>query len=590
MSDPRTVKKGTRKRPAVFKFSKSNQPKKQDIDASAGGDFISQENGCNDVEDCSQFKRISQNIADAVPQDKLCPIIPFKLRSLKTKTIKCTDTGQNITKVQNIEAEYGILKLCKVSELFNNFLKQHMNLSNCNQPNVEFIKKKHNGLCITAVLKCKNCSISSDQVDLFDRIDGKNKTGPAAGCLNEALPLACLKTKMGMKDIQFFLSTLSIQPPTASLMQKKLNKLCDLMVTVNEQSMVKNQELVKQIIEIKNEKTVSVETDVSYNNRLQLGYEAGTQAFAPMIENVTNRKLTLSLDHINRLCQHKKTNCQSKECHKNYPDGKTMASSETQMIQNNIQKINRTGILEVGAVTSDACSQISKVCKTMTKKPIRHFTCYVHKMRNFQKHIHFMQLTPSTYTNGLDKSQFTKQLGLSFRKRVQKELGRLKRRCRKETEFVKCASLCIRNVIDCFSNNHTMCQILSTVCEAHKECYRPSFLPGGKHLTLSKTDHGKISSILAKDFSHDNLHELFGLTTTNKSESMHNRLMTYITKRVTWSRNFSAMCHSAVHSDTVGTGQSTIILAKEAGISYANSAPMFNYMQHIDSISRYHKD
>ena len=145
-------------------------------------------------------------------------------------------------------------------------------------------------------------------------------------------------------------------------------------------------------------------------------------------------------------------------------------------------------------------------------------------------------------------------------------------------------------MIDCFNDNHSMCHVLSTVCQYHKESFKPSFLPCGKYLQLSESDLNKITLILKRDFSHDNLHELYELTNTNKSESMHNRLFTYMTKRVTWTRNFSAMCHSAVHSDTYGTGGSTLVLAKKAGIMHCDGGPMFDHMIHIDSLNKYNKE
>ena len=584
---------GTRKRTRNHLFSTDNQPCRQNHSSVSINEDISfrddvdDESGSGD----STYKRLKMSTTNIIRIENKQPILPFKLRPLNDlKNEDETGKRQNVS----LDLEYGIVKLNTISELMNNFLLNHYKLAdrlNCKIPNVEFVKKQHQGLCITAILRCRKCMISSDPIELFDKTTRTGKRGPVAGCLNMALPLACLKTKMGMKDIQFLLSTLSIQPPSSALLQKNLNKLSDLVIQVNEESMIVNQHTVKEINKLvkQNSEYVSVETDVSYNNRLQLGYEAGTQSFSPMVENVTTKKMTLSLENVNRLCSKKNNICTHRNCTKNYPDNRTMASSEGYMVEKNIDKINHQGILKVDAITSDACNQINRICRSRPGKPIRHFTCYVHKMRNFQKHIHYMQLSPSSNTHNLEKSQYMKQLALAFRKRVQKEIGRINNRCKRETEFVKSASLCIRNVIDCFHNNHSMCHILSTVCQAHRESFRPNFLPCGKYLQLCRTDLNKITAILSKDFSHDSLHQLYGLTTTNKSESMHNRLMTYITKRVTWSRNFGAMCHSAVHSDTFGTGQSTLLLAQRAGITFCVGGPMENHMIHVDRINKYCK-
>lgn len=597
MDTSRTLYKGMKKRKGTM-FSTENQPLFNTLTDSTSSSCDSSTSTSTSISTSTsnqQLERLSKSTTDLIKQDKKQPTLPFKLRpELKKEKEQTERQNDSFLTAEPNNFEYGIVKIQTISFLMNNFLKNH-NRHGCKFPNVELVKEKHIGLCITAILKCTKCSLTSDKIDMFDKThSGIKKSGPNAGCLNEALPLACLKTKMGMTDIQFFLSTLSIRPPSLTLLQRKLNNMSDLMVQLNETSMIKNQEKVRQILKLSNDNNnnnVSVETDASYNNRIQLGFEAGTQTFAPMIENVTNQKLTLSLQYVNKLCNKKNNNCDHQTCHKNYPDNKSIASSEGHMVTENVKKINDTGILNVNSITSDACNQINKICKTSatTNKPIRHFNCFIHKMRNFSKHIHFLKFTESTNTFNLEKTQYAKQLALSLRKRVQKEIVRVNKRSRSEIEFIKSSSLCLKNIMDCFQNNHSMCHTLSTVCEAHKSSFKPSFLPCGKFLQLSNTDLNKIQGIILKDFSHSNLHELYGLKTTNKSESMHNRVFKHVTKRVTWSRNFGAMCHSAVHSDTFGTGKSAMLLAKEAGILYSHCGPFYDHMRHLDSTNKYHK-
>ena len=47
---------------------------------------------------------------------------------------------------------------------------------------------------------------------------------------------------------------------------------------------------------------VNVETDTSYNNRPQAGFEAGTQSFCPVISQDTRKKLVVSMETANKLC------------------------------------------------------------------------------------------------------------------------------------------------------------------------------------------------------------------------------------------------------------------------------------------------
>ena len=47
-------------------------------------------------------------------------------------------------------------------------------------------------------------------------------------------------------------------------------------------------------------------------------------------------------------------------------------------------------------------------------------------------------------------------------------------------------------------------------------------------------------------------------------------------------------CDSAVHSSTLGCGQSSLSLAAETGIRYKSTDPFFKQMKKIDSIRKYH--
>ncbi|XP_052067258.1 uncharacterized protein LOC127706643 [Mytilus californianus] len=95
----------------------------------------------------------------------------------------------------------------------------------------------------------------------------------------------------------FFLSCLNIQPPSLTLIQRKVSKICDKMLSLNEKSMVENQLFVKNVDDmLGHDQFIDVETDTSYNNRPQAGGEAGTQSFTPLVELNTTKKLTIALD------------------------------------------------------------------------------------------------------------------------------------------------------------------------------------------------------------------------------------------------------------------------------------------------------
>ena len=154
---------------------------------------------------------------------------------------------------------------------------------------------------------------------------------------------------------------------------------------------------------------------------------------------------------------------------------------------------------------------------------------------------------------GNDKSVYMQKLSSAFRMRVLMELTRLKRMRVSEELFLSRAKSAIYNIINCFQNKHSKCRQMSLVCCAHLAFYIPKFLPYGKHLELDATDVDKIKCQITKDFSESKLKEICSLKTTNKTESLHHRVFTYAPKCTLWSRNFTGLCHSAVHSATFWT-------------------------------------
>ena len=153
------------------------------------------------------------------------------------------------------------------------------------------------GLCIYITLSCTKCNFRKTTTlsrDICEPIPGKR--GPPAAELNERFALACMKTKGGPSDFAFFLSTMNIKPPSSSAIYQKFNHQLDKVIALNIDAMIN----IQNIACAKNPSgTTDVETDVSYNNRLQAGFEAGTQAFAPMIDQES--KLILGCQTANKL-------------------------------------------------------------------------------------------------------------------------------------------------------------------------------------------------------------------------------------------------------------------------------------------------
>jgi len=118
-----------------------------------------------------------------------------------------------------------------------------------------------------------------------------------------------LKSKVGISDVVQVLSCLNIKPPDRRGLQRRLNRLSDMMVDVNKQQMIDNQTYVKHSLQLAGEENVvDVETDSSYNNRPQPGCEAATQTFCPLVEHCTTKKLTINIETANVKVRRKTVN------------------------------------------------------------------------------------------------------------------------------------------------------------------------------------------------------------------------------------------------------------------------------------------
>ena len=403
---------------------------------------------------------------------------------------------------------------------------------------------KRVGLCITLVCLCKSCCTTSEQFALYENGGRWGQRGPTPGNINQGLLLPVVKTKAGASDVSFFLASLNIRQPHISGMYRNINRLCDKVEDINKASLIENQMFVSKVNEIRGESNnITAETDTSYNNRPQAGFEAGTQSFTPLIEQVTNKKLVIEMDVVNKLCPRRYCQHDTKDCKRNYRMEDSIASTESKSTMKNIRSLESSNILKISSITCDGGTQMPCALDTISKElnhKIRQYTCIIHYLRTFQKHIKKIQMTSDV--PGDDRSLYMQKLSTSFRMRIYLELSRLGKRNLGEDTFVKNASSSILNVLQCFSNKHQHCKKKSMVCCAHLGKYSPKFLPYNRHLDLNVNDDRAIQNVISSSFSVENLKKISRLLSTNKAESLHHRIYTVAPKSTIWKRNFSLSC------------------------------------------------
>ncbi len=479
-----------------------------------------------------------------------------------------------------------IVNFCKLKE----FIKSSIS-HNCRRQdsfNVAIAKRK--GLCVCLQASCTNCGFDTGVHKLYTECTS-NKRGPAAGCLNEGLSMATVKSKMGGTDVQMLMACLDIRSPSLTIINNKINKQCEKMIELNEKSMVENQKFAGQVATFIGEgNNIDVETDTCFNNRNQTGYEAGTQSFCPVIEKTTGLNLPIAMATASKLCS-KINMCthENNKCSLTYNPDESISSSESKLTTKNLQKIHDLKIVSIKSLTSDASSQISKVVREVGKKNeivIKYFQCFVHRLRTIQKKVKSIQFLK--LPAGYDQDIFRQKLATCIRSRVRLELVRIKKKYPAEGAFVTRALMAMKNIVTCFSGSHTYCAERSLACNAHLESFSTQYLPYGSYLSLVTEDRRKLESVMNKSLTTEILNKIANLYTTNQCESLHHRVFTYAPKSVLFSRNFNGLCHSACHSSTFGTGKSSVLLAKSLGLNFSKCAPFFRYMTRKDILALYH--
>lgn len=506
-------------------------------------------------------------------------VVPSKLRPEKHEE---EDISAYFTQSEESE-ENIIVNINKLSNVISSFIPH-----NCEKPcpDIEIVNRL--GLCVAIQVSCKNCTFTSRPIELYTRTKTSAK-GPPSGTLNTSLLIPVLKSKVGITDLLKILACLNIKPPDRRGLQRKLNRMSDLMVDLNENQMLENQNYVRRILElVGNDNYTDVEVDSSYNNRPQSGYEAATQTFCPLIEQTTSLKLPISIETANINCPLKSCEHNTNSCKKNYSNDESIASTESKFMKKHLQKINEGNVLRVSSVTSDASAQVEKAVKDYAKDshiPTRHYKCFIHKLRTFQKNFRYVKLTSTL--PGCNKEIFMRKLSTNVRARIRVELIRIRKTSASEQIFIQRAKPAINNIISCMANDHQNCKRFSVVCTAHLSRFSASYLPYGRHLELNQNDVIKLKSVIEKNFSEYELSKISKLSTTNKCESLHSKVFTFAPKNTIWTRNFAGLCHSAVHSSSLGNGKSCILFAKAIGLKYKHNDPFILQMTKADKISRY---
>jgi hypothetical protein len=471
-------------------------------------------------------------------------------------------------------------------------LIKDVHASGCKKPNMK-MKVTRAGLCVYICVKCSYCGFNSQTLPMSDTI--QTARGPPAGFLNYLVAMPVLKSKIGMDDVATVLTWLNIKAPCKQTFQKKFNDLGQAQTELSDKQLELNQDYVANVMKKAGfEPEVDIQFDVAYTCRPQGGCEKSTQSFGALVEHNTGQKLPLAIAMANKHCR--KRYCRHDNCSKTFAAEASIASSERVLLHRSLDKV-KDGPLAVRSITTDSGTQSAKAIRDyyelkkqtnhLKKQTATHYKCFVHKLRALERHVRAAKSDIKSIPKKYNKDEYMRKLASCLRCRVRIELERLRKQSCSDELFLRSAKFAIENIMHCFSGDHKMCKERSRVC-TYRVTSSYKHLPYGEPLALQESDKKIILGNINKTFDATGLKEVAKLFNTNACESLNASVFQYAPKTSFYARNFAALCHSAVHTRSMGPSKSSMKVAeKVTGKKISLHSMIYNQLKAKDRRREY---
>lgn len=490
---------------------------------------------------------------------------------------------------------YAILQWSKVADLWNHAYMSHQRESpDCM---AEFMWDEYEkwGLCWAASVKCKSCNYKTKCHPLFEQIDTGNR-GRKAAKLNLAVQVALHRHAISYTGLCDILNSLNIMAPTISSMQKCADKVGKAIVNENKRDMnekIENIQKLKEKCGLGYDVPINCEGDGTFNNRLGSAsnpFQSGTQCTYSVVENFTKSKHIISMATKNKLC-HCKGEVHGDNCTANLAASDTIGN-EGEYLRECISDINEAG-LSVRHVTLDGDSNATKEAEEILQPSnidLDVLSCTRHLSNSLRKAVKNSPFSGATFPAKTKtvQNKLQSRFASDVMKRCNGEMAALSKIHKGNIEkMVQQASYLAETIIQCYSGDCSKCHKHSFVCTAMKPWGRPD-LPNiyqqeRQFLTLNAADKALLIEILNKRFGRKAVLKTKLNTTQNKCEGVNRGLLTSLPKHLTYSRQYPARAHAAVHRMNNLPGASLLELQKAAGCqTITHHSPVNRQLQQRD--------
>ena len=588
-----------------MKFIKSKGKRKRQTN-------IVQARLASNITDCNHTSQVASDNTNAIkpivrPSKSMSDLAgdadlikPYKLRSLASRCKpSCLLADNDSTKGNRV------VSLDKVMVAFNMFVTQHhMASPTCEVPSMVFCpsKEKILGLCVSETIFCKECGFEMVGLKFYDEVSDGDRKGPKPGKLNIQFAVAITSTGTGVRAAQEMLAVMDIPAPSKRILQNRCNQVNDQLVKLSKEVLSDNRRKVQALMEVWDTKILCTESDVAYNNppKGRSFYQAGTQAFCPLVENITQKKLIVAYNVANKLC--KRCQLQGKghdgHCSANYKMSEPIGNAEkTLAFQNMTDLLNDSTQLLPSTVTTDNDGKIASGMALASYQSkvggVRKGDCTIHVTRNQRKKCctakwsaQFAGLAGSTR-----RTTFIKDLADAITKRCSGELSGCIRHINKqasEEEYLRHAGDARSTIIPCFMGNHSKCS-KSFVCPRRKR-QKPHVrhLPQKRYLSnLTPQDSQLLQNIIDYKLSDRMLLRQRNFSNTNKCEALHKKVFRSLPKDNTFSRNVFGRVGSQIVSASLGKAKGILKTLETTCTPLSTSGPGEKALQQLSSFDQY---
>ena len=471
---------------------------------------------------------------------------------------------RSITASEETNTEYFIASTTHLNTLINESLKNHN--SEC-KGNLELVKHQQRMLSTSWHLKCNMCDfISSAQSMTNKKALGPGITGPKPSTLNEALGFALLKSSIGATQFKEIMLSLGISCGSLTSIQQQINKCGKAISAMAEENMFEERQKCKY------NQDLGITLDGWYPTKFSCGpWQASTQTTFTAMEAKTRKILAMYIG--SKMCPQatKMRNLGIEvDCPFNHDKCTANLSKFASIGQEGAYASEvATTLKNENMTVSHFCSDADSKTKNGFLKVYpnaEHYLDKNHLSRSLKRGLVNAKYSKNMFSvrTAKAKARAKTRFAGDMKYRVESEFrsfftslkGTHEQKLEKMTDHVK---KIIPTILECFKNNHTLCDKHSRVCTKTTKWNL-------KHkINPSKIDEAVIKKvILNKRLGPACLEATIRDISTQGNEAFNRLLSKTSPKTISNAVNFRPRMHAAVLLHNLGSYGCSLAFLKAA--------------------------